>query len=51
MDVKDESSHLPVIFIIGARFLGVEVAEGNVGVEEVDGVPDGRGVADGSSGF
>ena len=51
MEVKDESSHLSVVFIVGGRFLGVEVSECDIGTEEVDGVPNGRGVSDDCSGF
>ena len=51
MDVKDESSHLSVVFVVGGRFLGVEVSERDIGAEEVDGVPDSGGVLDGSSGL
>ena len=51
MDVKDESSHLSIVFIPGARFFGIEVAECNIGAEEVDGVADSGGVTDGCSGF
>ena len=51
MDVKDKSPHLSVVFVMGGRFFHVEVAEGNVDVEEVDSVPNGRGVTNGSPGF
>ena len=50
-DVKDESSHLSVVFVPGTWFLSVEVSERHIGVEEVDGVTNGRGVADGSVGL
>ena len=51
MDVKDESSHLSVVFIVGGRFLSVEVPERDIGAEEVDGVPDGGRVSNGGSGL
>ena len=51
MDVKDETSHLSVVFIVGAWFLGVEVPECDIGAEEVDGIADSGGVSDGSPGF
>ena len=38
MDVKDKSSHLSVVFIVGSGFFCVEVVEGNIGAEESDGV-------------
>ena len=51
MDVKDESSHLSVVFVMGGRFLGIEVPERDIGAEEVDGVPNSRRVSDGCSGL
>ena len=51
MDVKDESSHLSVVFVPRAGFLSVEVSECHIGAEEVDGVADSRGVMDGGVGF
>ena len=51
MEVKDELSHLSIIFVVGSRFFSVEVAEGNVGAEVVDGVTDSRGVVNSGSGF
>ena len=51
MNVKDESSHLSVIFVVGGGFFSVEVLERDIGMEEADGVLNGRGVTDGGSGF
>ena len=50
-DVKDEVSHLSVVFIPRAWLLHVEIVEGLVGVEEVNGIADGRGVTDSGVGF
>ena len=36
---------------MGGRFLGVEVLERDIGVEEVDGISDSGGVSDGCPGF
>ena len=51
MEIKDEASHLSVIFVIGGGLFSVEVAKGNIGVEESDGIVDGGGVMDSGSGF
>ena len=51
MEVKDESSHLSVDLVPGARSFGIEVAESDVGAEKVNGIADSRGVMDGGSGF
>ena len=50
-DVKDELSHLSIVFIPGAWLLCIEVAEGHVDAEEVNGIADGRGAADSGAGF
>ena len=50
-DVKDESSHLSIIFVVGGGFFSVEVVECNIGAKEVDGVTDCGGISDGSSGL
>ena len=51
MEVKDEASHLSVVFVVGGGFLGIEVPERDIGVEEVDGVPDSGGVSNSCSGL
>ena len=51
MDVKDELSHLSVIFVVGGRFLSVEVLERDIGAEKVDGVPNGGRVSDSCPGL
>ena len=50
-DVKDESSHLSIVFIPGGGFLGIEVPECHIGSEEIDGTTDGRGVTNGGARF
>ena len=44
-------SHLSIIFIMGGRFLRIEVAEGNVGVEKINGITDGGGVMNSGARF
>ena len=51
MDVKDEASHLSIVFIPGAGFFSIEVVKCNVGAEEVNGIMDGGGVANGGVRF
>ena len=51
MDVKDESSHLSVVFVPGAGFLGLEVPERDIGTKEVDGITDSGGVVNGRMRF
>ena len=42
---------MSIVFVVRTRFLCVEVAKGNVSVEESNGIADGRGITDGGSGF
>ena len=42
-------SQLMVEVVVGRRFLGIEVVEGNIGAEEGDGIFDGGGVSNNGS--
>ena len=49
MEAKDKSSQGPVLLIVWRGFFHIEVVAGDIGVEEVDGIKDGRRIPDGSA--